>query len=181
MKRLAFAIWHGGLKNGMGIISTESGVLKQTPYSFSARFEDLPGTNPEELLAAAHAGSFSMTLAIELDKTGLVPENIRTAAGLTMEQLEIGWTVTQIHLDVIVKIPKADAAKFEAAVNAAKAGCPTSCLFKTKITVDAKLDSSKSVGKKAARESASIPLGRRVIPLTLQEEYEYHVSSNSLR
>jgi osmotically inducible protein OsmC len=181
MKRFASAIWHGGLKNGIGIISTESGVLKQAPYSLSARFEGLPGTNPEELLAAAHAGSFSMTLAVELDKAGLAHENIRTAAGLIAEQLEDGWTVTQIHLDVIVEIPNADEAKFKAAVNAAKDGCPISRLFKTKITLDAKLDNSKNIEKKSARESAAILLGQRVVPLSLQEEYEYSVSSDSAR
>ena len=105
-------------------VSTESGVLKQTPYSFSTRFEGQPGTNPEELIAAAHAGCFSMALSAELGKAGLTPETIRTAAALTMEKLESGWTVTQIHLDVTVKMPNADKGKFEAAANAAKGRLP---------------------------------------------------------
>jgi osmotically inducible protein OsmC len=141
MKRSASAIWQGGLKDGKGMISTESGVLKQTPYSFSTRFEGQPGTNPEELIAAAHAGCFSMALSAELGKAGMTPETIRTAADLTMERLESGWTVTLIHLNVKVKLPNADQGKFDAAANAAKAGCPISRLLNTKITMDAKLES----------------------------------------
>jgi osmotically inducible protein OsmC len=141
MKRSASAIWKGGLKDGQGTLSTESGVLAQTPYSFSTRFESQRGTNPEELIAAAHAGCFSMALSAELGKAGLIPETIRTAAALTMERLEAtGWTVTLIHLDVTVKLPNADQGKFEAAANAAKAGCPISRLLNTKITMDAKLE-----------------------------------------
>jgi osmotically inducible protein OsmC len=177
MIRLASATWHGGLKNGVGIITTESGVLKETLYSFGARCEGQSGNNPEELLAAALAACFTMTLAAELEKAGLVPENIRTAAGLTLEKLEGGWTVTKIHLDLTANLPKADWDKFAAAANAAKDGCPVSRLLNTKITLDAKLDSSKSVGK-AAREPVSIPSARLVIPISLEEEYEYHVSTN---
>ena len=103
MKRSASALWQGGLKDGKGMLSTDSGVLAKTPYSFSTRFEGQPGTNPEELIAAAHAGCFSMALSGELGKAGMVPETIRTAANLTMDKLEGGWTVTQIHLDVTVK------------------------------------------------------------------------------
>jgi len=139
MKRSASALWQGGLKDGKGTVSTESGVLKQTPYSFSTRFEGQPGTNPEELIAAAHAGCFSMALSAELGKAGMTAETISTAAALTMEKLEIGWTVTLIHLDVTVKIPNADQSRFEAAANAAKAGCPISRLLNTKVTMDAKL------------------------------------------
>src|ERR1017187_8792217 len=104
MKRTASAIWHGGLKDGKGMVSTESGVLKQTPYSFSTRFENQPGTNPEELIAAAHAGCFSMALSAELGKAGRTPETIRTSAALTMEKIDGGWTVTESHLDVTVQI-----------------------------------------------------------------------------
>ena len=140
MKRSASALWQGGLKDGNGAVSTESGVLKQSPYSFRTRFEGQPGTNPEELIAAAHAGCFSMALAAELGKVAMRPETIRTTATLTMENIASGWTVTQSHLDVTVKLPNADAGKFEAAANAAKAGCPISRLLNTKITMDAKLE-----------------------------------------
>src|ERR1039457_7006647 len=108
MKRSASALWQGGLKDGKGAVSTESGVLKQSPYSFSTRFEGQPGTNPEELIAAAHAGCFSMALAAELGKVAVTPETIRTTATVTMENIASGWTVTQSHLDVTVKLPNAD-------------------------------------------------------------------------
>jgi lipoyl-dependent peroxiredoxin len=168
MIRLASAIWQAGLKDGTGIISTESGVLKQTPYSAIPCFDGRVGTDPGELIAAAHAASFSMALAAELDKVGLVPENIRTAAGLTMEWLENEWIISQIHLDVTVKIPEADWDKFEAAASAAKTGCATSRLLNTKITMDAKLESWKSFGV-VARKSGSIRLGRRLATISLQE------------
>jgi osmotically inducible protein OsmC len=141
MKRSASAVWQGGLKDGKGTVSTESGALKQTPYSFSTRFEGVPGTNPEELIAASHAGCFSMALSAELGKAGINPETIRTSAVVTLENVASGWTVTQSHLDVTVKIPNADQAKFEAAASAAKAGCPISRLLNTKITMDARLES----------------------------------------
>lgn len=141
MKRSASAAWQGGLKDGKGTVSTESGVLTQTPYSFSTRFEGQRGTNPEELIAAAHAACFSMALSAELGNVGMTTETIRTAATLTMDKLESGWTVTRIHLDVTVKIPGADRGKFEAAANAAKAGCPISRLLNAAITMDAKLES----------------------------------------
>jgi osmotically inducible protein OsmC len=140
MKRTASAVWQGNLKDGKGTISTESGVLERTPYSFSTRFENVRGTNPEELIAAAHAGCFSMALSAELGKASLTPESIRTSAALTMERLEAGWTVTRIHLDVLAKIPGADAAKFDGAANAAKAGCPISRLLNATITMDARLE-----------------------------------------
>src|SRR6266487_6891819 len=124
MKRKASAVWRGGLKDGKGTISSESGVLKETQYSFSTRFENGLGTNPEELIAAAHAGCFSMALSAELGKAAITPESIRTTANLTMERLDAGWTVTAIHLDVNALIPGGDPAKFEAAANSAKAGCP---------------------------------------------------------
>ncbi len=139
MKRSASAVWQGSLKDGKGTISTESGVLSQTPYSFSTRFENERGTNPEELIAAAHAGCFSMALSAELGKAAITPESIRTTANLTMERLEAGWTVTAIHLDVSARVPGGDKAKFEAAANVAKAGCPISRLLNAKITMEARL------------------------------------------
>jgi len=141
MKRTASAQWLGGLKDGKGTVSTESGVLAETPYSFSTRFEGQRGTNPEELIAAAHAGCFSMALSAELGKAGITPQSIRTGASLTMERLDmVGWTVTAIHLDVTVSIPGGDKAKFDAAAASAKAGCPISRLLNAKITMDAKLE-----------------------------------------
>lgn len=141
MKRKASAVWRGSLKEGKGTISTESGVLSQTQYSFSTRFENGAGTNPEELIAAAHTGCFSMALSAELGKTGITPDSIQTTATLSMERLDAGWTVTQIHLDVAAKIAGADQAKFTTAANAAKAGCPISRLLNTTITMDARLES----------------------------------------
>ena len=139
MKRKASAVWLGGLKEGKGTISTESGVLSKAQYSFSTRFESGIGTNPEELIAAAHAGCFSMALSAELGKSGLTPDSIQTTANVTMDRLEAGWTVTQVHLDVTARIPGADQVEFETAANAAKTGCPISRLLKATITLDAKL------------------------------------------
>ncbi|HTK95648.1 MAG TPA: OsmC family protein [Terriglobales bacterium] len=139
MQRKASAQWRGGLKDGKGSLSSTSGVLKSTPYSFSTRFEDQPGTNPEELIAAAHAGCFSMALSGQLGGAGMTADSIDTTATVTMEKLEAGWTVTKVHLDVTAKIPGADKAKFEQAANNAKAGCPISRLLKAEITMDAKL------------------------------------------
>jgi osmotically inducible protein OsmC len=141
MQRTASAVWKGGLKDGKGTVSGPSGALNQTPYSFSTRFEDQPGTNPEELVAAAHAGCFSMALSGQLGAAGMTAESIHTKANLTMEKLEAGWTVTAIHLDVTAKIPGGDKAKFEQAATNAKNGCPISRLLNTKITMDAKLES----------------------------------------
>jgi len=140
MKRKASAVWRGGLKDGKGTISTESGVLSQTQYSFSTRFESGAGTNPEELIAAAHAGCFSMALSAELGKATLTPESIQTTASVTMERLDAGWTVTRSHLEVTAKIPGASPDQFNAAANAAKAGCPISRLLKVEISMDAKLE-----------------------------------------
>src|ERR1051325_936439 len=139
MKRKASAVWRGDLKGGKGSISTESGVLKEAQYSFSTRFENGVGTNPEELIAAAHAGCFSMALSAELGKAGMTPQKIETSAALTLDKTDAGWTVTRIHLATTATIPGADRAKFEAAANAAKAGCPISRLLNTQITLDAKL------------------------------------------
>src|SRR5262245_66601938 len=106
MKRNASAVWTGGLKEGRGIISSDSGVLSQTQYSFGTRFENGKGTNPEELIAAAHAGCFTMALSAQLGNAGFIPEKLETTATLSFEKLETGWTVTQIHLDVRGKVPK---------------------------------------------------------------------------
>ena len=140
MLRKATAVWNGGIKDGSGKISTDSGVLKDTQYSFSTRFEDGVGTNPEELIAAAHAGCFSMALSGQLGNAGMTAESIRTSAAVTLEKTDAGFTVTLVHLDVVAKIPGADKAKFETAANNAKAGCPISRLLNTKITMDAKLE-----------------------------------------
>ena len=139
MQRKASAVWKGGLKDGKGTVSSASGVLQNTPYSFSTRFEETPGTNPEELIAAAHAGCFSMALSGQLGNAGMTAESIETSATLTMEKLEAGFTITAIHLDVVASIPGGDAAKFEEAANNAKAGCPVSRVLNAKITMNAKL------------------------------------------
>ena len=139
MQRTASAVWKGGLKDGKGTVSTESGVLNKAQYSFSTRFESGQGTNPEELIAAAHAGCFSMALSGQLGNAGMTAESIETSATLTLEKLEAGFTITAIHLDVVARIPGGDAAKFEQAANNAKAGCPVSRLLNAKITMNAKL------------------------------------------
>ena len=140
MKRKASAVWRGGLKDGKGGISTESGVLKETQYSFSTRFENGVGTNPEELIAAAHAGCFSMAFSAELGKAGITPESISTTATVSLEKTDAGFTVTQSHLDVTAKIPGADKAKALEIANAAQAGCPISRLLKANITMDVKFE-----------------------------------------
>lgn len=140
MKRTASAVWQGGLKDGKGAISTESTVLSNTQYSFGTRFENGKGTNPEELIAAAHAGCFSMALSAELGKAGVTPESIRTTASVTLEKQEAGWAVTTVHLDTIGKIPGGDETKFKAAADAAKAGCPISRLLKANITMNARFE-----------------------------------------
>jgi lipoyl-dependent peroxiredoxin len=139
MKRKASAVWKGGLKDGKGKISTDSGVLDSTQYSFGTRFEEGKGTNPEELIAAAHAGCFSMALSGQLGNAGMTADEISTTATITLEKTDAGFTVTSSHLDVRVKIPGADAKAFETAANNAKAGCPISRLLNTNITMDAKL------------------------------------------
>jgi len=140
MKRKASAGWRGGLKDGKGTISSESGVLKETQYSFSTRFENGVGTNPEELIAAAHAGCFSMAFSAELGKAGITAESIHTTAIITMDKTDAGWTVMESHLDVTAKIPGIDPAKFTATADAAKAGCPISRLLKANVTMNAKLE-----------------------------------------
>ncbi|MDD5139037.1 MAG: OsmC family protein [Verrucomicrobiales bacterium] len=139
MKRKASAVWHGGLKEGKGSISTESGVLKDTQYSFGTRFESGAGTNPEELIAAAHAGCFSMALSAELGKAGFTPASIHTTATVTLDKTDAGWTVTESDLDLTAKIPGIDEAQFIAIADGAKAGCPISRLLNAKVTLYAKL------------------------------------------
>ncbi len=139
MKRNASAHWEGGLKDGKGTISTESGVLANTQYSFGTRFESGKGTNPEELIGAAHAGCFSMALSGQLANAGLTAQSIDTTATVTFEKLEAGFTVTEVHLKLVAKIPGADKAAFETAANNAKSGCPISRLLNAKITLDAQL------------------------------------------
>lgn len=140
MKRKASAIWQGGLKDGKGAISTDSGVLSKTQYSFSTRFENGIGTNPEELIAAAHAGCFAMASSAELGKAGITPQSLEVTATITMDKTDAGFTVTESHLDLNAKIPGADEAAFNTAVNAAKAGCPISRLLNAKITLEARLN-----------------------------------------
>ena len=140
MIRKGSAVWNGGLKDGKGTVSTESGVLNKTQYSFGTRFENGKGTNPEELIAAAHAGCFSMALSAQLGGANLTPQSIETTADLTMEKLDSGWTITKIHLTTVAKIPGADKAAFDKAAQAAKEGCPVSKVLKAAaITLDAKL------------------------------------------
>jgi len=139
MQRKASAVWQGGIKDGKGHITTDSSVLSATPYSFSTRFEDVPGTNPEELIAAAHAGCFSMALSLMLGEVDIRPERIDTTAAVTLEKTEGGFSITRVHLDVQVRAPGADRARFEAAAAKAKAGCPVSKVLNAAITMNAKL------------------------------------------
>ncbi|GAB4370249.1 MAG: OsmC family protein [Elainellaceae cyanobacterium] len=140
MKRKASAIWKGDLKNGNGMISTDSGVLSDTQYSFSTRFENGIGTNPEELIAAAHAGCFSMALSLQLAEAGMTAESIETTASVSLDKVNNEFAITTVHLDVTAKIPGADQQAFEQAANNAKAGCPVSKVLNAKITMDAKLE-----------------------------------------
>src|SRR5256885_9504228 len=141
MQRTASAQWKGGLKDGKGTVSTASGVLSNTQYSFSTRFENGAGTNPEELIAAAHAGCFSMALSAELGKASITPQSIDTKCTVTFEKTDAGFTVTESHLDLKARIAGADKAAFDKAVADAKAGCPISRLLNTKITLSASLES----------------------------------------
>jgi lipoyl-dependent peroxiredoxin len=140
MIKKASAVWTGGFKDGGGTISTETGALKQAPYGYAARFENGPGTNPEELIGAAHAGCFSMALSLMLGEAGMKPEKIETHAAVTLEKLDSGFEITASHLDVVAKIPGADKARFDDIANKAKTGCPVSKLLKAKITMDARLE-----------------------------------------
>ena len=139
MQRTASAHWSGGLKDGKGTVSTQSGVLSQTQYSFSTRFENGIGTNPEELIGAAHAGCFTMALSAQLGNAGMTAESIDTTAKVTLDKTDAGFSITAIHLDVKAKIPGADKAKFDEAAQNAKKGCPISRVLNTNITMDAAL------------------------------------------
>jgi lipoyl-dependent peroxiredoxin len=139
MKRTASAVWNGDLKQGKGTVSTQSGVLKQTQYSFSTRFENGVGTNPEELIAAAHAGCFTMAVSAFLGAEGFKPDELSTLASLTLEQVDGNWTITAIHLDLTGKVPEIDAAKFDEIADKAKAGCPVSRVLKAEISLTKKL------------------------------------------
>lgn len=141
MKRKASAEWNGGIKDGQGTISTDSGVLSETQYSFSTRFENGIGTNPEELIAAAHAGCFSMALSAELGEAGMTAESIKTTASVTIDKVEGGFAITTVHLAVTARIPGANQQAFESAANNAKINCPISKVLNAEITMDAKLES----------------------------------------
>ena len=141
MKRTASAVWHGDLKKGQGTVSTQSNVLNKTQYSFSTRFENGIGTNPEELIAAAHAGCFTMALSAFLGGAGFTAEELSTEATLTLEQVDGNWTITAVHLDLTGRVPGLDAAKFDEIADQAKAGCPVSRVLKADITLTKKLES----------------------------------------
>jgi lipoyl-dependent peroxiredoxin len=140
MERAATAVWAGALKDGKGSISTQSGVLSDSPYSFVTRFENGKGTNPEELIAAAHAGCFTMALSAQLGTMNLTPETLRTKATVTLEKLDAGWTISKIHLDVAGRVRGMSSDAFESAAATAKANCPVSRLFKAEISMTAKLE-----------------------------------------
>jgi osmotically inducible protein OsmC len=139
INRHGSAQWQGGIKDGKGAISTDSGALKAYPYGFASRFEGLPGTNPEELIAAAHAGCFTMALSLILSEAKLTAERMDTSAKVTLEQVDGGYAITAIHLTLKAKIPGADQVTFEKLASMAKAGCPVSKLLKAAITLDATL------------------------------------------
>ena len=141
MRRKGSATWRGGLRDGAGTVSTESGVLSEAQYSFGTRFEEGKGTNPEELIGAAHAGCFSMALSKQLNDAGFTADSINTTASVRLEKTDAGFTVTSVHLDVTVKAPGLEQSAFETAANNAKAGCPISRLLNAELTMDAKLAS----------------------------------------
>lgn len=140
MKTHGSAAWQGGIKDGRGAISTKSGALNDYPYGFSSRFEGKPGTNPEELIGAAHAGCFTMALSLILGEAHLTAERMDTTAEVTLEQVPDGYAITSVHLTLRARIPGADQAKFEELAAKAKAGCPVSKLLNAKITLDATLE-----------------------------------------
>lgn len=140
MIKKASAVWQGGIRDGSGTISTETGVLNAAPYGFKSRFENGKGTNPEELIGAAHAGCFSMALSLMLGNAGLTPSKIETRAAITLEKVGEGFEVTASHLDVVARVPGASAAQFAAIAGEAKAGCPVSKLLKARITMNATLE-----------------------------------------
>ena len=140
MDSKASAVWKGSLKDGNGEVSSESGVLSSAAYTFATRFEGKPGTNPEELIAAAHAGCFSMALSAQLGGSGLTPDHVSTTATVTLEQTDGGFAVTKVHLNVSARVPGADQAAFDTAAGNAKAGCPISKLLNAEISMDAVLE-----------------------------------------
>jgi len=140
MQRKASARWQGTAKEGAGTIATQSGTLKDTPFSFVARFGDGKGTNPEELIAAAHAGCFTMALSAQLGNAGMTATKLETTATISLDKLPDGFAITKSHLDLVARVPGADKAKFDAAVKAAETGCPVSKLFKAEISVSARLE-----------------------------------------
>lgn len=140
MKKSGSAVWKGELKTGQGTISTQTGVLRDAPYGFKARFEDGPGTNPEELIGAAHAACFSMALSMMLGEKNLTAERISTKADVSLEKLDDGFTITAVHLTLSARIPGADEATFKAVADKAKSGCPVSKLLNAKITLEATLE-----------------------------------------
>lgn len=146
MIRKASAEWKGSLKEGKGTVSSASGVLSKAPYSFSTRFESAQGTNPEELIAAAHAGCFTMALSGQLGKANITPESLETTASLTLDKLESGWTVTKVHLEVAARIPGGNKEALEKAAEEAKKNCPISRLLKAEITMSARLVSERATG-----------------------------------
>lgn len=139
IKRRGSAVWSGGLKDGKGTVSTQSGALSDLPYGFNTRFEDEKGTNPEELIGAAHAGCFTMALSMILGEAGLTAERMETTAAVSLEQVDGGFSVTSIHLDLTAKIPDAEDAQFQELATKAKENCPISKLMTADITLDAKL------------------------------------------
>jgi len=139
MKRTGSAVWQGGIKDGKGAISTQSGALKDYPYGFSSRFEGQPGTNPEELIGAAHAGCFTMALSLILGQSNLTAEHMETKAEVTLDKDGDGYAITDVHLTLRARIPGADEATFKELANKAKLGCPVSKLMKANITLDAAL------------------------------------------
>lgn len=140
MKRKASAVWDGSIKEGKGALTTESGALSDLAYSFRMRFEDAPGTNPEELIAAAHAGCFSMAFSGNLGRAGFSPERIATEATVSLEKVDAGFEITAVHLDVAAKVPGADEESFQRVAKASKEGCPVSKVLNAKITMDARLE-----------------------------------------
>jgi osmotically inducible protein OsmC len=140
MKTHGSAVWQGGIKDGQGAISTRSGALKDYPYGFSSRFEGKPGTNPEELIGASHAGCFTMALSLILGEAGLTAERMETRADVTLDKAGDGYAITAVHLTLKARIPGADPARFEEHAGKAKAGCPVSKLLKAEITLDATLE-----------------------------------------
>lgn len=140
IKRDGSAVWSGGIKDGKGQVSTGSGALKDQPYGFNTRFEDAPGTNPEELIGAAHAGCFTMALSGQLGKAGLTADELRTKATVSMEKVEGGFSITAVHLELVAKIPGASQEDFDKAATTAKENCPVSKLLNATITLDARLE-----------------------------------------